>query len=54
VNGVSTVLIFLGLFLLGGAYSFHRQKLPRSVVALLGLGSVMAVFAGVLRLDVWA
>ncbi len=54
MNGLSTVLIFLGLFLLGGAYSFHRQRLPRGVVLVLGIGAVMAIFAGVLRLEVWA
>lgn len=54
MNGVSTVLIFLGLFLLGGAYSFHKQKLPRSVVLVLGIGAVMAVCAGVLRLEAFA
>jgi hypothetical protein len=54
VNGVATLLIFLGLFLLGGAWPFHRLKLPRGVVVLLGLGAAMALFAGVLRLEVWA
>jgi hypothetical protein len=54
VTGLSTVLIFLGLFLLGGAWSFHRQKLPRGVVVVLGIGAAMSLLAGVLRLEVWA
>ena len=54
MSGLSAVLIFLGLFLLGGAYSFHRQRLPSGVVVVLGIGAFMALFAGVLRLEVWA
>jgi hypothetical protein len=52
VNGVSTLLIVVGLFLLGGVYSFHKQELPRGVVVLLGIGSGMCLLAGVLRLEV--
>ncbi|MCZ7413744.1 MULTISPECIES: hypothetical protein [unclassified Streptomyces] len=50
---MSAVLIFVGLFLLGGAVSFWRQGLPRGVVVLLGIGSALALLAGVLRLEVW-
>ncbi|WP_158678631.1 hypothetical protein [Streptomyces sulphureus] len=53
VNGLSTLLIFVGLFLAGGAVSFWKQKLPTGVVVLLGICSAMALLAGVLRLDVW-
>ncbi|MGW7515702.1 hypothetical protein ACWGJ2_08910 [Streptomyces sp. NPDC054796] len=53
MNGLSTLLIFVGLFLAGGAVSFWKQKLPKSVVAVLVIGSVLALAAGVLRLEVW-
>ena len=54
MNGVSTLLIFLGLFLLGGAISFWKQKMPRGVITLLGIGAVLSLIAGVLRLEVWS
>jgi len=54
VTGLSAVLIFVGLFLLGGAISFWRQKLPKGVVAVLGSGALLALLAGVLRLGVWS
>jgi len=54
VNGVSTLLIFLGLFLLGGAISFWKQKMPRGVITLLGIGAALSLTAGVLRLEVWS
>ncbi|NJQ02431.1 hypothetical protein [Streptomyces zingiberis] len=54
MNGTSTVLIVVGLFLLGGVISFVKQGLPRGVVVLLGIGSAMCLVAGVLRLEgVW-
>lgn len=52
MNGLSTLLIVVGLFLLGGVYSFHKQGLPRGVVTLLGIASGMCLLAGVLRLEV--
>ncbi|MFR9675119.1 hypothetical protein [Streptomyces sp. TR06-5] len=51
MNGTSTLFIFLGLFLLGGAISFWRQRLPKGVVIVLGLGSALALAAGILRLE---
>ncbi|EFE80669.1 predicted protein [Streptomyces albidoflavus] len=53
VNGVSTALIVLGLFFLGGVYSFYKQKLPTGILVVLGIGAAMSLTAGVLRLDVW-
>ncbi|MCH6159754.1 hypothetical protein [Streptomyces marispadix] len=53
MTGLSAVLIFVGLFLLGGAVSFWKQKLPKGVVAVLGTASALALLAGVLRLEVW-
>ncbi|MFC1403811.1 MULTISPECIES: hypothetical protein [Streptacidiphilus] len=44
------VFVFLGLFLLGGAYSFWKQKLPKGVVLLLVLGSGMCLATGLMRI----
>ncbi|MEW1903920.1 MULTISPECIES: hypothetical protein [unclassified Streptomyces] len=54
MNGLSTVLIVVGLFLLGGIYSFSKQQMPKGVIVLLSLGAAMCLAAGVLRLDVWS
>ncbi|HEV7625924.1 MAG TPA: hypothetical protein VGO89_05460 [Streptomyces sp.] len=54
MTGLSALLIFVGLFLLGGAFSFWRQKLPKGVVAVLGTASLLALVAGVMRLGVWS
>ncbi|WP_153460349.1 hypothetical protein [Streptomyces kaniharaensis] len=43
-------LIFAGLFLLGGVISFWKQKLPKGVILVLGLGSGMCLAAGIMRL----
>ncbi len=51
MNGVSTLLIVVGLFLLGGVYSFAKQELPRGVVVLLAVASGLCLLAGVLRLE---
>ncbi|BDH10786.1 MULTISPECIES: hypothetical protein [Streptomyces] len=53
MNGLSTVFILLGLFLLGGVYSFWKQQLPKGLIVLLSLGSALCLVAGVLRLEVW-
>ncbi|MET7765061.1 hypothetical protein [Streptomyces sp. NPDC005336] len=53
MSGLSTVFILVGLFLLGGVYSFIKQGLPKSVIVLLGAGATMALAAGILRLEVW-
>lgn len=50
MNKASTLFIMLGLFLGGGVYSFWRQKQSRSLIAVLAIGSVMALAAGLLRL----
>ncbi|MDT0346490.1 hypothetical protein [Streptomyces litchfieldiae] len=51
MNGVSTLLIVVGLFFAGGVYSFAKQGLPRGVVVLLGIASGLCLLAGVLRLE---
>jgi hypothetical protein len=50
VNTAATVYIVLGLFLLGGVYSFWKQKLPKSVILLLGLSAAASLTAGFLNL----
>lgn len=52
MNGLSTVLIVVGLFFLGGVISFVRQKMPKSLIVLLSIGAAMCLAAGVLRLEV--
>ncbi|MER7762401.1 hypothetical protein [Streptomyces sp. NPDC097619] len=54
MTGLSTILIVVGLFLLGGVYSFKKQKMPRSVILLLAIGSTMCLAAGILRIQgIW-
>jgi uncharacterized membrane protein (UPF0136 family) len=50
MSKAATLCILLGLFLCGGVYSFWRQKMPVSVIALLGVGAAMSLAAGLLRL----
>ncbi|MGR8011120.1 hypothetical protein [Streptomyces hypolithicus] len=55
MTGLNTILIVVGLFLLGGVYSFYKQQLPKGVIVLLGLAAVMCLLAGVLRIQgLWA
>ncbi|WP_299531164.1 hypothetical protein [uncultured Streptomyces sp.] len=51
MTGLNTILIVLGLFLAGGVYSFAKQGMPKGVVVLLGIGAVMCLLAGVLRIQ---
>ncbi|MFF8292132.1 hypothetical protein ACF068_23270 [Streptomyces sp. NPDC016309] len=54
MTGLSTILIVVGLFLAGGVYSFSKQKMPRGVIVLLAVASLMCLVAGVLRLQgIW-
>ncbi|MDV9190450.1 hypothetical protein R6L23_19895 [Streptomyces sp. SR27] len=54
MTGLSSILIVVGLFLLGGVYSFVKQKLPKGLIVLVAIGSAMCLSAGVLRLSVWS
>jgi hypothetical protein len=54
VNGLSTLLIVVGLFLLGGVISFVKQQMPKSLIVLLSIGTAMCLVAGVMRLEVWS
>ncbi|MFF2011293.1 hypothetical protein ACFVWY_19780 [Streptomyces sp. NPDC058195] len=51
MTGLNTILIVLGLFLAGGVYSFSKQKMPKGVIVLLSLASVMCLLAGILRIQ---
>ncbi|WP_199566739.1 hypothetical protein [Streptomyces triticagri] len=53
MNGLSTVLIVVGLFLVGGIVSFAKQKMPTGLIVLLSIGAAMCLLAGILRLEVW-
>ncbi|MFG3049815.1 hypothetical protein ACGFZP_02515 [Kitasatospora sp. NPDC048239] len=44
------VLLFVGLFLAGGVISFWKQKLPKGVIAVLAIGSVLCLASGAMRL----
>jgi uncharacterized membrane protein (UPF0136 family) len=46
----SSLFLLLGLFLAGGVYSFWKQKQSKSLIALLAIGSVMALAAALLQL----
>lgn len=54
MNGLSTILIVLGLFLIGGVISFAKQQMPKGVIVLLSISAVLCLAAGVLRLEVWS
>ncbi|MCC9308955.1 hypothetical protein LN042_17985 [Kitasatospora sp. RB6PN24] len=44
------MLIAAGLFLGGGVYSFWKQKVAKGVIAVLAIGAVMCLSAGLMRL----
>ncbi len=50
MSKAATLLIIAGLFLGGGVISFWKQKLPKGVIAVLAIGAVMCLGAGVMRL----
>ncbi|WP_168712641.1 hypothetical protein [Streptomyces sp. A0958] len=51
MTGLNTILILVGLFLAGGVYSFSKQGMPKGVIVLLAIGSLMCLVAGVLRIQ---
>ncbi|MER5909491.1 hypothetical protein ABT124_03040 [Streptomyces sp. NPDC001982] len=53
MNGLSTILIVVGLFFVGGIVSFVKQQMPRSLIVLLSIAAAFCLVAGVLRLEVW-
>jgi hypothetical protein len=50
MNGFVYILIFAGLFLIGGAYSFWKQKISKGAVVLLALAGLMCFATGVMKL----
>ncbi|MFE9421781.1 hypothetical protein ACFYNO_02330 [Kitasatospora sp. NPDC006697] len=50
MSNAAIALIAVGLFLAGGVYSLWKQKVAKGVIAVLAIGSVMALSAGLLRL----
>ena len=50
MNGFVYILIFAGLFLIGGAWSFLKQKISKGVVVLLALAGLMCFATGVMQL----
>ncbi|MDV9175980.1 MULTISPECIES: hypothetical protein [Streptomyces] len=53
MTSLSSLLIVVGLFLLGGVYSFVKQKMPRQLIVLISIAAAMCLVAGVMRLEVW-
>ncbi|WP_018533116.1 MULTISPECIES: hypothetical protein [unclassified Streptomyces] len=53
MNGLATVLILIGLFLIGGVISFVKQGMGKSLITLLSISAAFCLVAGVLRLDYW-
>ncbi|CAM5569776.1 hypothetical protein [Streptomyces abikoensis] len=51
MNGLSTTLIVVGLFLVGGIISFLKQGMPKGIIVLLGIGAAMCLTAGTLRIE---
>ena len=54
MTGLSTILIVVGLFLVGGIISFVKQQMPKQLIVLLSIGAAMCLVAGILRLGVWS
>ncbi|MFD8305680.1 hypothetical protein ACFV29_25545 [Streptomyces sp. NPDC059690] len=54
MNGLSTLLIVVGLFLVGGIISFVKQGMPKQLIVLLSIGAAMCLVAGIMRLEVWS
>ncbi|MGW2524039.1 hypothetical protein ACWC09_45075 [Streptomyces sp. NPDC001617] len=53
MTGLSTLLIVVGLFLVGGIISFVKQGMPKQLIVLLSIGAAMCLVAGIMRLEVW-
>lgn len=52
MTGLNTILILVGLFLVeAGVYSFSKQGMPKGVIVLLSIGSLMCLVAGVMRIQ---
>ncbi|MFC7216673.1 hypothetical protein ACFQLX_00580 [Streptomyces polyrhachis] len=51
MSALALLLLFVGFFFLGGFISFAKQGKPKGLLALLGLAAVLALAAGLLRVD---
>ncbi|CAL9410261.1 hypothetical protein OOK44_08560 [Streptomyces cellulosae] len=52
MNGLSTVLIVVGLFFVGGIISFVKQKMPKSLITLMSVGAALCIVTGLLQMEV--
>ncbi|NYI07132.1 hypothetical protein [Allostreptomyces psammosilenae] len=50
MSTAAILLIFFGLFLVGGAISFWRQKMPLGVVIVLAVMAAISLASGLMRL----
>jgi hypothetical protein len=50
LSTATIALIFVGLFLAGGVFSFIKQKQSKGLIALLAIGSGLCLISGILRL----
>jgi uncharacterized membrane protein (UPF0136 family) len=50
VSKAATLFILLGLFLVGGVISFWKQKMSKSIIAVMAIGAAMSLAAGLMRL----
>ncbi len=50
MSKASWLFILLGIFLATGVYSFWKQKMSKSIIAVLAIGSAMSLAAGLMRL----
>ena len=46
-NWTASAMVFIGLFLIGGVFSFYKQGMRVGAVV-MGVGAVLAITAGVL------
>ena len=52
MNGLSTVLIVVGLFFVGGIISVVKQKMPTSLITLMSVGAALCIVTGLLQMEV--
>ena len=50
MSNATVLLIALGLFLLGGVYSFWKQKQSKSLIAILAIAAAFCLASGIMRL----
>jgi hypothetical protein len=50
MNSSTVVILFLGLFFLGGVISFWKQRLPKGITLLLALASGACIATAAMRI----